>query len=827
MNGKEIVVVVRDKIARPPAAVIVCDNTDYTIRFDFDAEWNAFPIKTARFVHNGVKHDVVFEGDVCAVPRLHDTAECKVGVFAGDLSTTNAAYIRCIKSILSAGGSPADPEEYVYNQIMEMLNELQQRGEITEEDVAEAVDKYLAANPPTGEIQPAVETRIAEGRALCIYGKKHDTPITINAIYGRTDQPVAPGALYSVGASESMTITAKGAGDSGSVSITVPELSGIPVKIGGNYNDGDGIEWLCDEIDYKGGVYIQRVAKRVFSGLPSENWAKDGVNRFRSISLADYDYATPANNDTVATMICDRYVPTTGNRTYSKTTGTSMQLWNATAMSVAVYFYDDACKDMTVDEWKRHLSSNPVTCIFKLNTPVVHSIADACPEIAVDSGNVLVTNSEFAYMRIEYEADGRSINPNAGLTVNDFGKYVHIPRLMLYGDTDSMTKDTPAKMQCVYRGANNYINDPTGAGKRDEDMKFSAHANVKWQGSSSLNFPEKNYTLQLYADTECTTKLPIALREKWGAQSKYCLKANFIDPTSCRNVVSARLWAKCVMSRPTASESYARMHDLPNAGAVDGYPILLFINDRFNGVYTFNIPKDEWTFGMDDGTGNNAVLSGETWAKSVTFDVTDPAFTYPVIDGTDFDWEVSPADKTAGKASFHKIYDALKMPESSASEIASKKSALSACIDIYSVIDYGLFIDALCLTDNSGKNALYATYDGIKWIMSAYDMDTAFGMHWSGASYYDVNMRVNGNGLTRTVARLFPEELTERKAVLNEVLSAASICAAVDNFVIDIPLEAVQKDWAQWPDKAGANAYGVGQLKTFALLREIYRKGGE
>lgn len=36
-------------------------------------------------------------------------------------------------------------------------------------------------------------------------------------------------------------------------------LPGIPVDSGGNYTDGNGQQWVCDEVDFERGVYVQRV----------------------------------------------------------------------------------------------------------------------------------------------------------------------------------------------------------------------------------------------------------------------------------------------------------------------------------------------------------------------------------------------------------------------------------------------------------------------------------------------------------------------------------------------------------------------------------------
>lgn len=101
---------------------IVCGNSDYSIQFVFDSEWEEHALKTARFKYNGTVIDVPFEGDTVAVPKLRNTFLMTVGVFAGDLHTTTPAKVPCLKSILCEDGIPPDPEPDVYARIMAMLN---------------------------------------------------------------------------------------------------------------------------------------------------------------------------------------------------------------------------------------------------------------------------------------------------------------------------------------------------------------------------------------------------------------------------------------------------------------------------------------------------------------------------------------------------------------------------------------------------------------------------------------------------------------------------------------------------------------------------------
>lgn len=89
---KYVNIAVRNKIARTDEeqAQIVCGNSDYTIKFDFDEEWGAETVKTARFIFasNGKYIDVQFSGDECHMPVISDTTSVLVGVFAGNLCTT-------------------------------------------------------------------------------------------------------------------------------------------------------------------------------------------------------------------------------------------------------------------------------------------------------------------------------------------------------------------------------------------------------------------------------------------------------------------------------------------------------------------------------------------------------------------------------------------------------------------------------------------------------------------------------------------------------------------------------------------------------------------
>ena len=90
---------------------IVCGNDGYKIQFTFDAEWDAYEEKTARFKWNGEYCDVKFTGDTVTVPRVSNTTELEVGVYAGEtLCTSTSTTIECLLSCL-CGTATQNPYE--------------------------------------------------------------------------------------------------------------------------------------------------------------------------------------------------------------------------------------------------------------------------------------------------------------------------------------------------------------------------------------------------------------------------------------------------------------------------------------------------------------------------------------------------------------------------------------------------------------------------------------------------------------------------------------------------------------------------------------------
>lgn len=148
---------------------VVCRNTDYVIAFTFDSEWEGYENKTARFIWGGRYQDVPIEGTTCVMPEVYRTESVKVGVYAGDLSTTTPAVIPCQASVLCEADEPHDEEARPnINEAKEAAEKATQAAEAAAEaaaaaDVAATTAREAAKDvlDVVGDIDVALDAIIA------------------------------------------------------------------------------------------------------------------------------------------------------------------------------------------------------------------------------------------------------------------------------------------------------------------------------------------------------------------------------------------------------------------------------------------------------------------------------------------------------------------------------------------------------------------------------------------------------------------------------------------------------------------------------------------
>lgn len=509
----------------------------------------------------------------------------------------------------------------------------------------------------------------------------------------------------------------------------------------------------------------------------------------------------------------------------------------------------------------------------------------------------------------------------------------NLPVLALTGDMSAMTKENPVSLGYTYGS-------------------MTGTVEMKWQGSSSLSYEKKNFN--------ATFDMAFEAKDGWGEQSKYCLKANHIDPSHTRNVVSAKLWGDIVRTRTfildggnqfrldqitgvgntmnklitvtddmlitnnnsvygygynyltgitfpkgtytiefemcstadcnaqdevyfgftndintphvqrsanltawyttVAADQWVwvglsgietnldaanlfllagpdgrtykfrnikvineavtgdsggseKLLDAPNAGAIDGFPVILTLNGDFYGLYTFNIPKKGWMMAMNDATLPEAIVSA-----SVRSDATH--FTGLATLENDFELEY-----VADKDNADWVLTSLNtMLQAVIDCDGTNLDAVGEYLDWNSVIDYYAFCALIGGTDNVTKNYLLVTYDGVKWVMSAYDMDASYGLQWHGEAFepYDVypTLKVYDHRAMTLVRNYKADALKVRYDELRAgIMSEGNLYQQFSDFAAQIPSTVHMEDVKKWTSIPGSSVNNVAQILNWYRLR--------
>ena len=328
---------------------------------------------------------------------------------------------------------------------------------------------------------------------------------------------------------------------------------------------------------------------------------------------------------------------------------------------------------------------------------------------------------------------------------------INMPIINIVGSLDGISKENKVTANIQYSSSN---------------LNFECVSTFKLQGASSIRrgYPKENYSIQLFNDAAKTSKKKVEFVDGWGRQSKYVLKANYVDPTQSRNIATANLYGEMVRSRELTDE----ISGLYNGGAIDGYPVLLYHNGYYKGLYTLNIPKDKWLFGMGDGEAE-AALMGDGYSSTTQlrnhvaydFESSKMDLEYCSNEDTDTTWVVD---------SFNNMIDFILNNDGD-----DFKAGISNYISLERTMDSIIFTLVMSGSDNYQNNVMYLTYDGVHWQTSVYDMDATWGMNcygrfnvdWDGLEvndhdWYGPNNIINCNLLFQRIYENYYTELVAR-----------------------------------------------------------------
>lgn len=178
-------------------------------------------------------------------------------------------------------------------------------------------------------------------------------------------------------------------------------FGGRAISTGGNHTDGDGQQWICDEIDLARGVYISRVKKAVLQA-DSYTWYIGAASQQTENTTLFYCYVDDKKHGAINFM-CDRFP-------VRNVIGSSYD-FNGICGSSNNLIYVRLDGVYTLDGFKAWLEANPITIVYEIATAIETSLTaeerNAYAALHTYKEFTTVSNDALADMELEYVMDAK------------------------------------------------------------------------------------------------------------------------------------------------------------------------------------------------------------------------------------------------------------------------------------------------------------------------------------------------------------------------------------------------------------------------------------
>ena len=283
----------------------------------------------------------------------------------------------------------------------------------------------------------------------------------------------------------------------------------------------------------------------------------------------------------------------------------------------------------------------------------------------------------------------------------------------------------------------------------------------------------------------------------------------------------------------------------------DGYPVACYLNDKFYGIFSWQLKKHRDNYHMDKTTATHIHLDGtisaDTLFSSVDWwwwEIRNPKGLYltsgekygevgeiagdnevnawinagRLPDGTSVSSKIKKSLQMTAKVkncvlkfptSMSAVKEAASTYESSAKteqDLKAFKEVYETYFDLENQIDYTIISDIVGNFDGFWKNWQWVTYDGVKWFVCLYDCNDCFGGYFLGDRVYMPEIKSHLNTDTSNpngfVTKYFQKELQERYKTLSDkgIISAENIMQICWDWVLRIGTDYYKEEYNKWND---------------------------
>lgn len=384
---------------------------------------------------------------------------------------------------------------------------------------------------------------------------------------------------------------------------------------------------------------------------------------------------------------------------------------------------------------------------------------------------IILTNLSLKLKFNELKSDNVTIHTP---TIDELEQQYGLPIIMIDGDLSGMDHDHAKNITYNYKNRNTHL---SGCGT------------IKWQGSSSATLAKKGYRLKT-TKSDYSKKDKIRVQPSWQKHHKFNLKAYYNDGMLSRDPVSANIGAKVSASR---SELPRDLIKEDNFGYIDGFPIILFLNGEYQGIYSFNLPRPDFSY------TKWAIMANQYNDICQFIKVPDTG-----VKMDESDWLSLNPDGQATDDQKKAVTDLINWVIKS--DDATFVKDLDKHFDIPSMIDYVVVTNILGARDAYGKNQVLLTWDGKIWYYQLYDLDCTYNANWMGGKVFEtpqvgvsLPFGANNNLFVR-FTKFFKGAISDRYREIRQWLTPGYVLAQYKQRINLIGQGNFEQEWAKWND---------------------------
>lgn len=403
---------------------------------------------------------------------------------------------------------------------------------------------------------------------------------------------------------------------------------------------------------------------------------------------------------------------------------------------------------------------------------------------------------------------------------------------------------------CAYA---NIVGDfPTTKGKitkgiiQFNDMQgnyFEKYIEMDIHGRTSAAFKKKNYTFDFFNDKEYSDSAKLRFGD-WVSMDSFYFQGWYSDAFRGIDIIGYQLYQEIIKTRgflkdkpykkviykdavSSATENTNTEQNLSKNALCTplGFPVVLYHEGKFFGVYTVMLKKNRENFLMDKkdykavmlDLDSGSIVSGvKDWGS---FEIRNPK-TLICVDGSKYDGDnpkelidensenysstnVDMVNTAKTKKAILGLANAFTEIQTAISENKTTeeiKGIIESHYDIDYLIDYLIFSNVVYNVDGWGGNWQWTTWDGVKWNPNPYDLNATFGLDPYGILASEALTSILSSSIATVVLKYYLEEIKTRFKYLrnNNIITVENIIGLFKTWVDRIGIDNFKNEFKVW-----------------------------